>query len=111
MSLYLDYVREHKIKEIIEKPWGFATYAIRGEECYIEDIYVTPEERRGSKASELADEVVKIAKASRCKYLSGSVNPISADPTRSIKVLFGYGFKFLRSEPGILWFVKDIWAE
>lgn len=108
MNLYSDYLRETGLKGMVEHSWGFATYHINGQECYIEDIYVTPEERKNSRARELADQIAAEAKAAGCKYLTGSVNTSIKDPTTSMKVLLAYGFKFLRSEPRIVWFCKEI---
>jgi GNAT superfamily N-acetyltransferase len=108
VSLYSDYVTETNLKKIIEKDWGFATYHFRGAECYIEDIYVVPEQRKSDCASSLAQEIEQIAKAAGCKYLTGSVNTSIKDPTTSIRVLLAYGFKFLKCDPSIIWFVKEL---
>jgi GNAT superfamily N-acetyltransferase len=73
MSLYADFLKEYSDIEILEKEYGFATYSISGEECYIRDVYVIPVMRNKNYASLLADEITKIAKDKGCKYLTGSV--------------------------------------
>lgn len=108
MSLYSDYLKETGNKGILETELGFATYHLLGSECYIEDIYIIPSHRKNKVASELAFEIEQIAKTAGCKYLTGSVNTAIKNPTSSMKVLLAYGFKFLRSEPKIIWFVKDL---
>jgi hypothetical protein len=108
LSLYADYLHETSQKHILEREWGFATYHIRGTECYIEDIFITVDRRKSKSASELAQHIETIAKAKGCKFLTGSVNTAIKDPTTSIKVLLAYGFKFLRSETSIIWFCKDL---
>lgn len=108
MSLYSDYLNDRGDLNIIEDARSFATYRVIGDECYIQDIYVSPDLRETGLASKLADQIVEIAKNKNCKYLTGSVNTSIKDPTRSIKVLLAYGFKLLRSEPAIIWFVKNI---
>ena len=108
MSQYADYLKETGQKLILEKEWGFATYHLRGTECYIEDIYIDPQHRKALKASDLANEIENWAQSQGCKYLTGSVNTAIKDPTASMKVLLAYGFKFLRSEPSIIWFVKNL---
>lgn len=108
MSLYADYLAETNVKRILETPHGFATYHLRGTECYVEDIYVIPAARKTNVAACMADEIVAIARTAGCKHLTGSVNTAIKDPTSSMKVLLAYGFKFLRSEPHIVWFVKTI---
>jgi len=108
MSLYSDYLRETNLKNIVEHEWGFATYSIIRDECYIEDIYIVPTQRKSKSASGLAQEIEAKAKAAGCKYLTGSVNTKIKDPTTSIRVLLGYGFKFLKAEPHALWFAKEM---
>lgn len=108
MSFYSDYLLETSLKRILETDSGFATYHILGKECYIEDIYVIPEHRKTNKASALAMSIEDIAIKNGCEVLTGSVNTAIKDPTTSIKVLLAYGFKFLRSEPAIIWFIKKL---
>jgi ribosomal protein S18 acetylase RimI-like enzyme len=108
MSLYSDYLKETNLKQILELESGFATYHLLGEECYIEDIYVLPDLRKSNKATELALNIEHVARQQGCKYLTGSVNTNIKDPTSSMKVLLAYGFKFLRSEPKIIWFIKQL---
>lgn len=105
--MYADYLAECGTLSILETGDGFATYRISGRECYIIDIYVKPEKRESGLAFKMADQIWAVGKANGCTFLSGSVNTASKDPTASIKVLLAYGFKFIRSEPQILWFVKE----
>lgn len=108
MSLYSQYIEELGHKKIIEMEFGFAIYSFHNEECYIEDIYILPEKRELKSASILADRIVEEAKNKGCKYLTGSVNTAIKDPTRSVKVLLNYGFKFYKSTSQLLSFVKEI---
>lgn len=108
MSLYAAYCAETGVKHILEYEYGFATYHLLGPECYIEDIYVIPEQRKSGGASNLAKQVEDIAKAKGCKALLGSVNTKIKDPTTSMKVLLAYGFKFLRADQNGIWFRKEL---
>lgn len=108
MSMYADYVNERGVKRIEETQNGFATYLITGQECYIEDIYVRPEARKSHVASALADSIAEKAKLQGCRYLTGSVVPTANGSTDSCIVLLSYGFKLLRSESNVIWFVKEI---
>lgn len=108
MSLYSDYVNETGLKRIIEHESGFATYHLKGQECYIEDIYIIPAMRKSDCARTLAKEIEEVARASGCKYLTGSVNTSIKDPTTSMRVLLAYGFKFFRSDQQALFFIKEL---
>lgn len=108
MSLYSDYLAETGQRGIVESDSGFATYQIAGVECYIVDIYIKPEHRKSGQASNLANQITEIAKAQGCKYLTGTTNTSFKDPTSSMKTLLSYGFRFLKQEPSLIWFVKEI---
>jgi len=109
MEMFKAYLEElHDGKSLISTNYGFATYWIRGEDCYIEDIYTKPEYRQAKYASELADLITKKAIEKDCKYLSGSVIPTANNSTKSLKVLLGYGFKLCMSEENVIWFKKDL---
>lgn len=108
LSLYGQYIKEREGKSILEKDYGFATYVINGQECYIEDIYVVPEMRKKHVASELANEVVEIAKAKGCTVLTGTVSPTAKGATESLKVLLAYGFQLHSCRPDLIIFAKEI---
>ncbi len=107
-SLYAKYLKERTEIEIIEYDYGFATFSIFGEECYIRDIYIVPEERRKNAASTLADEIVEIARARGCTYLTGTVCPTTKGATVSLKVLIGYQMKLHAAKENLIVFKKDI---
>lgn len=92
MSLYADYIKEHRNDGCIESDKGFCTYRFLNEkQVYIVDIYVIPSERQTKEASLMADLVVKEAKEKGCKELLGTVVPSAKNSTTSLKVLLGYG--------------------
>ncbi|GAC1499986.1 MAG: hypothetical protein NVS1B10_03270 [Candidatus Saccharimonadales bacterium] len=108
MSLYKDYIKELYGRHILETDDGFMTYSFFGEECYIQDMYVVPQKRQSRVASDLADKIAELAKDHGCKYLTGTVFLSNNEPTRSLKVLLGYGFKLLRSEVDKIVLVKEL---
>lgn len=107
-SLYAKYIKERENFSIIEDEYGFATYNIAGDECYIRDIYVLPEHRKSNVASCYADRISEIAREQGCKYLTGTVAPSANGSTTSIKVLLGYGFRLLESQIDKIIFVKEL---
>ena len=108
MSLYSEYINETGIKRIIEKDDAFATFHIREAECYIEDIYVRPPLRESRMASSICNEIMDIAKKEGCEYISGSINMTIKDPTNSALAMIKAGFKIVKCDPSIIWFIKRI---
>lgn len=107
-SLYAQYVLEREGFQTVETSKGFATYKIEGQECYIRDIYVTPDARKDNIASLMADKITLIAKDKGCRYLAGTVAPNAKGATDSISVLIAYGFKLLKSDTNLIYFFKEI---
>lgn len=108
MSLYSQYIKEREDKETIENDRGFLTYFFIPQGCYIQDLYVSPDYRHSHEASQLADQVVEIAKQKGISKLYGSVSPNSQGGTDSLKVLLAYGFKLDSCGPAGIIMVKDI---
>lgn len=108
MSLYASYISEREIGNVLETDRGFATYFINGQECYIRDIYVLPDFRQTNEAAKMADKISTIAKERGCSHLLGTVVPQANNSTTSIKVLLSYGFKLLRSETSMIYFIKEL---
>lgn len=86
------YLKEREGFDSIITDNGFASYLITGAECYIRDIWVHPDFRKTKIASNMADEIVEIAKKAGCNCLIGSVYLKTTNPTASTKVLLAYGF-------------------
>jgi hypothetical protein len=62
-KMFEDYAEERGFGlRILETEFGFATYYLDKDHCYIEDIYVVPDKRKNHVASFMADEISKIAK-------------------------------------------------
>ena len=109
MSLYGDYIKEHRGDEIVETADGFATYRfLNDKQVYIVDIYVKPEARQTSAASDMADTIVLAAKLRGCTELLGTVVPSAQGSTISLKVLLGYKMTLQSSSNDLIIFKKDI---
>lgn len=110
--MYGDYIKERLGHGIIERDEGFATYEFidsHGVKCvYIRDIYVRPDFRRTSIASDMADAVVTIAIEAGCKRLIGTVVPSAKGSTNSLKVLLGYGMSLHSCGNDLIVFKKEI---
>lgn len=107
-SLYGQYIFEREGFEIVEDEFGFASYFVSGEECYIRDIFVKADHRNENHASKYADQIAAIAKERGCKVLTGTVAPLAKGSTASLKVLLSYGFKLHSSNSEKIIFIKEI---
>lgn len=110
-SLWARYREERGEAKFIEYDWGFISYSINGEECYIQDYYIIPEKRGEGLAWKLAKEVEKRALDAGCKYLTGSVIVGSKDDTKSLKILLHYGMKLLSVNGNIIYMIKELKGE
>ena len=110
MSLYGQYIIERTADNILEDPYGFATYRYinDGRSVYIVDLYVIPEGRQTGRAAHMADRIVEAAKARGCTELLGTVVPSTKNSTTSLKVLIGYGMTLLSAATDLIVFRKDI---
>jgi ribosomal protein S18 acetylase RimI-like enzyme len=110
MSMYGDYIKEHRGDGIIEGDYGFATYRFlnEGNSVYIVDIYTTPDFRRTALASELADKIAEIGRAHGAKEMLGSVVPSANNSTQSLEILLKYGMQLLSCEHDLIIFRKEI---
>lgn len=109
-SQYAKYLIERTNDRVLENDYGFATYRFINDTktVYIIDIYVEPAYRNQNKASELADQVVAIAKEKGCDQLIGTVVPSAKGSTTSLKVLLGYGMSLNSAANDIVVFGKEI---
>jgi hypothetical protein len=91
-SLYAQYIKERKGVEIIENKFGFISYKIINEECFIEDLFIVAEERKGGKFKDLFDELQIVAKEAKCQYVSGLiwVNDPNCKDTLAISLQVGF---------------------
>lgn len=107
-SLWAKYKLEREGIHAVEEPWGFATYCIGNGECYIQDIYIEPEERRNNRATELANKIKDVALSEGCTLLTGSVDERDPSRTENILVLISYGMRFSHIKGHMLIFTMSI---
>ena len=108
MRHYAQYIAEREGFKTLDYPYGFATFKVMGDECYIRDIWVHPDFRKDGKASALADMIAKKAKECGATYLTGTVDPKTKNATTSLKVLLGYGFQLIGFDDRLIWFKKEV---
>lgn len=109
MSLYAEFIKERENKEIVETENGFATYKIfENGECYLQDIYVSPEYRQSGLATTMANHICVIAKERGCNKLIGSVCVDDQSATRNMKVFLAYGMQIYKNVGSMIFLSKDL---
>lgn len=103
------YIAEREDKDIIETDKGFATFkTFENGECYLQDLYVTPDYRKTGLATEMADRVVEIAKERGCDTLVGTIASNDKNSTRNMKVFLGYGMEISTVTDSMIFLRKRI---
>lgn len=97
-SHYGQYIAAREGFDIVENAYGFATYKITNDECYVRDIFVEKQYRNDGAATRLCDKIKEIAKGEGCTWLTGSVQPSMPYSTDSLKVVLAYGFQLASSQ-------------
>lgn len=92
MSLWSSYFSEIWGRETIEESWGFIQWHYEGEVCFVDELYVIPEERRNKRAFELADRVTQQALSRGSVRLACSVWPENKVSSVSMQTVLAYGF-------------------
>lgn len=105
--MYKEFFEELGTK-VIETEYGWANYIFYGESCYVENVYIKPEFRKKGMASAIVDTIGKIAKENGCINLLTTTNTKKDGVERSIQVILSYGFKYLRSDEGSIWYFKEL---
>lgn len=110
MSLYAKYLTERTSDRILETEHGFATYRMLPDQkaVYIVDLYVDSDFRKSGVASQMADQIVEIAKKEEFTKLLGSVIPSNKNSTDSLSVLLAYGMKLQSSANDFILFEREI---
>lgn len=109
MSLFSDYLAERSNEFVIESEKGFVIYSFTDPKTvYIKEIFTASEHRKSHIATDLANQVITIAKSKGCTKALGSVVPSIRNATTSLKVLLAYGMKLNSSTNDLILFDMDI---
>lgn len=108
MSLYGEYIKERRDRDIVENEKGFATYVFMPKGVYIEDIYIRPDYRKQGIGREFADKIKDIALEKGVTKMYGSVVPSTKGSTNSLKALLSYGFSLDSSSNDFIILYKDL---
>lgn len=108
ISLYANYIQEREDFLAIEDEYGFATFKIENEDCYVRDVFVVPELRRCGHGTKYLDRIKRMAQGVGAKTLSTSVCPGAVGSTESLKAVLSYGFRLFLAKENFIIFRMDI---
>lgn len=108
MSLFREYIRELAGKDVLETEYGFCSYKITHDECYLEDVYVIPSKRKSGYGSSLANKVIDLARDRGCKWVTTSISSENCNPHPSLLAILGFGMKLKKIDKNMAYFYKGI---
>lgn len=108
MSLWADYAHERLSAETIEEDYGFITYRMLDNECYIEELYIIPPFRKSHLGTDLANRVRDEAKEHGVNLLTASTLLGTNCTESSVQAILGYGFKIIGASSDRIFFAKEI---
>lgn len=111
MQLYRKYIKEREGLELITRPYGFLSYAIRQEpqlHLFIADYFVEPESRRNGLAYKMADEAFKIAKNENVPIALCQCDRKAIGYEIARKSIENYGFKLVNDDGRICEFYREV---
>lgn len=110
-SLWADYYKETHGLTALEYEWGFATLRIFEDYVQVEDFYIVPDERGGTKSHQLMDQICAHAAALKKVKVVCPVALDSRTKERSIAAQLKYGFSILGAKTEYidrLWLAKEV---
>jgi len=110
-TLYAKYIKERDDREILEDEFGFITYKISGEECYINDMCIDLSERSGSRGRNLIEQLKEIALKLGCTFISANIYLADKGSSNTLFASLKVGFKVVKANHDILFIVKKIGGE
>lgn len=108
ISHYGQYLLEREGISILENEYGFVTYSITDNNCFIYDMFITKEHRLNGNGVKLVNELVGIAKSLKAEYLFCTCIPSTVNSTESMKAILSYNFTLHSSKENEILFKKRI---
>lgn len=106
---YLEYCKEIWGRQVIQEPWGFATYDIKGPLVYIADMYIAPEARAVGRGKELEAEIIEIGLDAGCTFVMCKVHKTDLNWARNLKIYVEHcGYGVHQENDDFISLIKDI---
>lgn len=107
-SLWAKYQKELGDGIVLEKDNGFIQYNISGKECFIQEMYVEPDQRHKGIGQILFNEVLEVAKKHGCSSLTSTVRVGKGDHTRTVLCGILLGMKILSVNNNVIVLIKEL---
>lgn len=107
--IWADYYRERLGGEVIVNgDISFAAYRISGQECYLEEMYISPKHRGTGECKRLVSQVNDAGKSKGCNRLTTTVVSGTNGAEVSLMAAVSSGFKLVGANAGVVYFAKEI---
>lgn len=107
-SLFAKYLKDRQGIEVLESEFGFITYKLNGEECFIVDMGVDEKFRLQGHGLKLLNQLEKIADENGAKVITGNIHLWDVNASNTLIAALKQGFKVVRAESNILLISKII---
>ena len=113
LDLFAAYLMERRGMSLLATAEGFITYQFpvsgpMAGACYIQDIYISPEARRGGAGYELGARVAALARAKGIRLLYGSSQPSTGGSTTALRMMLAVGFEVIAAHEDMLILKKEL---
>lgn len=107
-SLYAKYISERQEGKILEDSFGFVAYRIIGPECFIIEMYISPESRKSGMARSLVSKLESIAKEHGSTHITGNIHLDDKGASNTLISALMIGFKVVSANAGVLLIAKEL---
>lgn len=107
-TLYAKYIEERAGGKIIEDDRGFIAYRINGPECFIMEMYIAEDYRKGGAGREFIDKLSSIAKEHGCTHITGNVFLDLKGASNTLIAALMVGFRVAEGSKDAVLIVKEI---
>lgn len=107
-SMFLNYFKELEGQDAITSEFGFLTYRISGNECYVHNLYITPEHRNNKRAKALFSSLKQRAKEAGATIITCNVYFKNAGLKKNIAIYKKQGFKKIQENTNCVTMLKEL---
>ena len=106
---YLEYAKELWGRQVIQEPWGFATYDVNEGHIYIADMYIDPEVRSQGFGKILEARIIDTARQAGCNFMTCKVHKSDENWTKNLNIYIDHcGYNVLKETNDFISLIKQI---
>ncbi len=107
-SLFAKYIKDRQGLDLLDEGYGFVTYKITGDECFISDMAIDKDLKGKGWGRRLLAKLEEIAKKSSCKFISANVHLFDDGASNTLIAALKTGFQVKDAHNKALLIVKNI---